>query len=73
MCEIHGPRASGRHVFHTSRQAMIKTYTHILDSNWHKCMPQCQWKDMSKINQYKTTTKINKLQAMFIILGIYCK
>ena len=33
MCEIHGPRASGRrdrkpscHVFHTSRQAMIKTY-----------------------------------------------
>ena len=39
MCEIHGPRAYGRqaggfcgdrrpegHVFHTSRQAMIKTY-----------------------------------------------
>ena len=46
MCEIHGPRASGRHktlaggfcgdrrpeghVFHTSRQAMIKTYTKYL-------------------------------------------
>ena len=60
MYEIHGPRASGHHknfavgfcgdrgfsghVFHTSRQAMIKTYysTSIWEHVWYKTVVTLQ-------------------------------